>query len=132
MASTARTWFYKEPEHRPYFIEERLHSTFWAARLPQVRFDCVRAEPPFLCRGTWRTLPFEMEWQPRQWLIIRAPQDLPEDMLLGFSRVLGFKPAFRYEDPQGRMVYEWHLDGGKARWSAIQGVPIYKRPERLN
>lgn len=132
MSTNARTWFYNEPEHRPYLIEERLNGTFWQARLTQVIFDCVRAEPPFLCLGMWRGQPFEVEWEPKKWLIVRSPQNLPDDLIAGFSRVLGFKPAFRYQDPAGRMTYEWHLDGGQARWQAIQGVPSYRQPQRLN
>ncbi len=133
MSTNARTWFFEEPEHNAYAIVERLNGTFWQARMGQILVTaCSQAEPPFKCRGQWRDEPFELEWQPREWLALRGPTEMAE-LIPQMSRILGFKPAFRYMDAEDWRVYEWHRDAanGQTRWHAIQGMPAFKHPERL-
>ncbi len=133
MTTNARTWFYEEPEHNGYALVERLNSTLWGARVGQVIMaQCLSAEPPFRVRGFWRDTPIELEWVPKQWLALRGSIDLRE-LVQQLSHVLGFKPAFRYDDGEDCHVYEWHRDEaqGHERWQAIQGKPLYKHPERF-
>ncbi len=133
MSTNARTWFYEEPEHDGFALVERLNATFWAARVGQILCTaCVHAEPPFKCRGQWRDEPFEIEWEPRRCLILRGATELGE-LIPQLSRVLGFKPAFRYVDAEDWHVYEWHLgaENERAAWQALQGKPAYRHPEHL-
>jgi hypothetical protein len=51
MSANAGTWFYREPEHNPYMLTERLNGTFWQERIVGVYWRCIRAEPPFWPRG---------------------------------------------------------------------------------
>jgi hypothetical protein len=135
MSTNARTWFYREPEHIPYAVVERLNGTFWGARITQLLItECTRAEPPFVVRGFWREQPIELEWQPQAWLALRAGGAQLDDLIGAIGRILGFKPAFRYQDGDDRSVVEWHRDRAleQSRWQAIQGRPAYSQPQRLS
>ena len=131
MTTTARTWFYAQPEKNAYALAERVRTTLWEARLGDIWLDTVRAESPFLMRGRYNKADVEMEWEPGKWLALRSkPGD--DYLVQRMSFVLGRKPTFTYEDVEGRTVTEWHIDGGAKRWQAIQGVPAYRNPRRFN
>lgn len=130
MTTTAKTWFYNTPEKNAYAIGERVRTNFWDARFGGIWLDTVRAEPPFLMTGHYQNSKIELEWQPGQWCMLRTE---PESSALatGVANILDFKPAFKYEDPQGHTVWEWRLSDVNARWQALQGHPEYGRLERL-
>src|SRR3990172_4547633 len=130
MTTTAQTWFYNTPEDSPYLIAERVRTNFWDARFGGLWLDTVRAEPPILMRGTYNGSDVEMEWHPGQWLILRA-KPASEALAQGVTNVIGFKPAFKYDDPHGYAAWEWHLGDLKTRWQIIQGRPDFGRLERL-
>lgn len=130
MTTTAKTWFYNVPEKNLYLIGERVRTTFWDARFGGLWLDTLRAEPPILMRGTYQGGSVELEWQPRTWCILRT-HPAHESLARGVSNILGFNPAFRYEDPQGNTVWEWHLGDHGQRWQALQGKPEYGRLTRL-
>ena len=130
MTTTAQTWFYNTPENSPYLIAERVRTNFWDARFGGLWLDTVRAEPPILMRGTYNGSDVEMEWQPGQWLILRA-KPASEALAQGVTNVIGFKPAFKYDDPHGHTAWEWHLGDLKTRWQTIQGRPEFGKLERL-
>ena len=130
MTTTAKTWFYNTPEKNAYAIGERVRTNFWDARFGGIWLDAVRAEPPFLMTGQYQNSKVELEWQPSQWCMLRTA---PESSALatGVANILGFKPAFKYEDPKGNAVWEWRLSDVNARWQALQGRPEYGKLERL-
>ena len=133
MSTNARTWFYQEPEKNAFAIVERLNGTFWQARVVQVIFTaCVQMDPPVKVQGFWRDETIEVEWQPKEWFALRAKAD-PADLLAHVTHIVGMKPAFRYEDPDGRHVIEWHRDAAQSqsRWQSLQGQPAYKGVQRL-
>ncbi len=130
MTTTAKTWFYNTPENNPFLIAERVRTNFWDARFGGLWLDTVRAEPPILMRGTYNGSDVEMEWQPGQWLILRA-KPASEALAQGVTNVIGFKPAFKYGDPHGYTAWEWHLGDLKTRWQIIQGRPEFGKLERL-
>jgi hypothetical protein len=133
MSANAGTWFYREPEHQPYLITERLNGTFWQARIVRVYWRCVKAEPPFRAEGYLGDRLVEMEWMPGQWLALKGPAgDELATLAESISqRVLSLPAALTYTDPQGRQIYEWHVDGGKRRWIELQGRPEFIHPRRL-
>lgn len=131
MTTTARTWFYTKPQGKAYDIAERVRTTLWEARVGNIWLDVVRAESPYLMRGHNNGATVEMEWESGRFLALRTQPEQPHlAKTLGF--VLGFKPALRYEDGEGNTVWEWHTDGGDKRWQAIQGIPAFQHPVRLN
>lgn len=130
MTTTAQTWFYNTPEQNAYAIAERVRTNFWDARFGSVWLDTVRVEPPILMRGTYQGSEVELEWQPRKWCLLRTKPASPP-LSAGVSNILGFKPAFKYKDPRGCVVWEWRLGDLDARWQAIQGRPEFGELERL-
>ena len=130
MTATALTWFYKHPENKAFEVAERVRSTFWAERLTGLWLDTVSAEPPYKLAGYHYESRVEMEWAPGKYLALRTT---PTDQAVAdaVTRVLKFKPAFRFREADGWMVWEWHTDGGEKRWQEIQGKPQYHAPVRL-
>ena len=127
MATNASTWFFKEPEHNAYLIEERVNHTFWSNRVTDVSFDCIRAEPPFQVVGQWRSMPVELEWEPRSYLTLKTqPGDNSHQMIVGIKEILGFNPAISYVDPDGQLIAEWHANEAGGRIQEIQGNPNYR------
>ena len=126
MSTNASTWFYTEPEHRPYLIEERVNHTFWANRIAAVHLDCTSAEPPFRMDGVWHDQPITIEWVPNQYftLTTRATSDT-EALLIGVKEILGFSPAISYSDPDNNFITEWHVKEVGQRVQEIQGNPNY-------
>jgi hypothetical protein len=133
MTTTSATWFYRDPERIAYYLEERVNQTFWQARLNGLWLDCVSAEPPYRMSGVWREVPVEIEWVPGEFFILRVPSDSDSsDFVNAVSHVLALSPAFNYTDPDERLVTEWHVDGGKARWQDIQGKAAFANLQRLS
>ena len=130
MTSTAAAWFYHKPESIPYYIEERVNQTLWAARLGDIYLRCLSAEPPIVMEGQWHGSKIVFEWEPGRYFACRSQPAQPE-LVEVLNFVLGLKPSFSYEDADGMLVYEWRLEGDAERWQAIQGQPMYHHPRRL-
>ena len=108
MATNASTWFYREPEHEAYLLEERVNHTFWANRIYALYLDCTNAEPPFRMEGVWHDLPVAVEWVPNQYFTLTTqPGELADLLIVGIKEVLGFKPAISYMNPAGELTVEW-------------------------
>ena len=124
MTTNSRTWFYNEPEHRPYYIEERVNQNLWATRFGSIYLDCVRAEPPFKMEGVWQGIKVTIEWTPKTWFILRADK---ENMTLvtGFAQVLQFPPTLSFTDVDGSFVVEWRRDDPAKRLQEVQGHANY-------
>lgn len=133
MATTAATWFYKTPENDPYLLGERVRSTFWDERFGGLWLDVVKSESPFAMAGTHDGANVRMEWEPGKWLRVYSAPPSPA-LVNGVSNVLRRKPRLRYEDAEGRAVWEWYLtlETANKRWQEIQGKPAFKNPERLD
>ena len=126
MTTSTRTWFYNEPEHRPYYIEERVNQNLWATRFGSIYLDCVRAEPPFRMEGVWHDINVSIEWKPNTWFTLRSSKE-DRTLTSGFVQVLGFPPALSYNDENGVYIVEWwrnETDRAK-RLQEMMGHPIY-------
>lgn len=133
MTTTAETWFYGRPEAEKYLITERLNSTFWNARVVSVYWKATSSEPPYTAKGFRGQETYTLQWVPGEWLSLRGPQGEVLDQLVDAlnTRVLVFPATFTYQTRDGEHVYEWYRDGGKERWSDLQGLGEYFRPQRL-
>ncbi|RMG82118.1 MAG: hypothetical protein D6712_15175 [Chloroflexi bacterium] len=131
MATTSRTWFYSTPEPRPYYIEERINHSLWNNRLQGIYMSCTQATPPIQMVGEWDGIEVQFEWVPGKSFILRMSEDRKE--MIGVLRqiLLGLRPVFTYQDPDGFYVTEWHTDGGDERWKALQGDPRYQNLRRI-
>jgi len=131
MSTNATTWFYAEPEHNAYLLEERVNHTFWANRIADIYFDCVSAEPPFKMTGVWRGHPLAIEWVPQDYFsLITAPSPEIDLLLVGIKEILGFLPTLSYVGPGGQMTVQWYFKDAQARMQAIQGNPSYASIKR--
>lgn len=131
MATNASTWFYREPEHQAYLIEERVNHTFWNNRMTAVYLDCTRAEPPFRMEGEWRGHRVALEWMPNDYLTLTAnPGEDTTLLLVGIKEILGFPPTVSYLDAGGHFVAQWYVKDVEQRISDIQGNPNYRQIKR--
>jgi hypothetical protein len=124
MTTNSRTWFYNEPEHRPYYIEERVNQTLWANRLGSIYLDCVRAESPFRMEGVWKGINVAIEWVPNTWFTLRTSQE-DRTLVTAFAQVLQFPPTLSYTDENGEFVAEWRRSDAAKRLQEVKGHPNY-------
>jgi len=131
MATSSRTWFYSRPEPRPYYIEERVNHTLWNNRIQGVFMSCTQASNPIKMEGALNGMPLLFEWEPGDYFILRMGEERKD--IIGAMRqiLLGLRPSFTYQDIDGMIVVEWHVDGGDNRWKTIQGNPQYQGLRRL-
>ncbi len=130
MATNATTWFYREPEHRAYFIEERLNHTFWSNRINGLYLNCTSETSPFKVEGVWSDLPLSMEWVPNEYLRLAiAPSDAVVPLVTGVKEILGFEPTVSYADG-GQSVYEWIVTGAEERLRELQSSARYQNIKR--
>lgn len=131
MATNASTWFYREPEHDAYLLEERVNHTFWHNRVMDMHLDCVSAEPPFRMVGEWRGMTVTIEWEPQAYFVLTAqPNDDGNLLIIGVKEILGLNPTISYVDPKGNMIAEWHVKEEANRIKEIQGNPNFKQVKR--
>lgn len=131
MSTNASTWFYAEPEHRAFLIEERVNQTLWSNRIGSIYLDCTSEKPPFKMNGEWTGIHVEMEWVPNEYLMLRTdPHENAEMLVIGVKEVLGFLPTISYIDMDGRLITEWYVKGAEQRIQEIQGNPKYRNVKR--
>jgi hypothetical protein len=132
MTASSRTWFYNEPEHRPFYIEERVNQNLWATRFGSIYLDCVRAEPPFRMEGVWNGITVVIEWEANKWFKLTSSEE-NRTLITGFAQVLQFPPTFSYTDESGNFVAEWRRADAAKRLQEVQGhanynnIKTYKR-----
>lgn len=131
MATSSRTWFYSTPEPRPYYIEERVNHTLWKNRVQGLFMSCTQAADPIKMEGNWNGMPVMFEWQPGKYFILRMGEERKEFIGVLRQILLGLKPVLAYQDIDGMVVVEWHVDGGEQRWKDLQGNPQYQGLRQL-
>jgi hypothetical protein len=131
MSTNASTWFYREPEHRAYLIEERVNLTFWSNRIAAIHLDCTNEEPPFRMDGEWHGNPVTIEWVPNEYLTLTTLSvESADALLIGIKEILGFPPTISYVDPDNNFIAEWHVKEVAQRIQEIQGNPTYHQIKR--
>ena len=124
MTTNSRTWFYNEPEHRPFYIEERVNQTLWANRFGSIYLDCTNAEPPFRMEGEWKGIRVMIEWVPKMWFTLHSSIE-DRTLITGFAQILQFPPTLSYVDENGNFVAEWRRADAPKRLQEVQGHPNY-------
>jgi hypothetical protein len=124
MTTNSRTWFYTEPEHRPYYIEERVNQNLWAMRFGNIYLDCVRAEPPFKMEGIWNGIQLSIEWEANKYFRLISDRE-DRTLITGFAHVLQFNPTVSFTNENGLLYTEWWRTDGDKRMQKIQGHPLY-------
>ncbi len=123
-------WFYDHPGANAHDITEHVRRSLWIMGYRQAWFDCTEADPPYAGEMRWRDQVFPMEWQPRQYLIVRLARD-DKEIVHAFSTLLGFRPQFGYEDESGRSVVEWRRTGYAGRAEELASRPDVRNLKKL-
>jgi len=124
-------WFYSAKMPGTGAIAENMRHEMWEFHVYGVWFTCVDKDLPFKYRGLWQGKQFEVEMASRQYLIVRAKEDLPW-IVEGFKRSLRSVPTFKYQESDGRFAVEWRMDERETRWQSMQGKPAFKNLRRLD
>lgn len=104
--ATAR-WFYDDLPDSGFVISEHLRQNFWRVGPSAMWLDVVQSTAPYLARGYWREARFDLEWVPRQYVILRTTAEAKE-LERATALQLGFKATGRSE-AEGKQVIEWRL-----------------------
>jgi len=131
MTTTAATWFYRAPENDPYLVGERVRTTYWDERIGGLWLDATQTTPPIAMRGYYNGAAVSLEWEPGRWLRLSSAPAAPA-LARATANILRLKPALRYEDAEGRTVWEWWVEEADKRWQEIQGKPAFHNPARLD
>ncbi|MBN1678684.1 MAG: hypothetical protein JW966_00235 [Anaerolineae bacterium] len=131
MATNASTWFYSEPEHRAFLLEERVNHTFWSNRIGGLYLDCTSETPPFKMTGEWHGEPVGIDWIPNNYFRLTTTPGKNADLLIvGIKEILGFVPTISYVDRDGQISAEWYVKQAEQRIQDIQGNPNYRDIKR--
>lgn len=122
-------WFYAERQLTPGATVEKMRQDLWSYGFYNIWLTLKRKEAPYLLSGLWGAEKFEIEFEPRHFIIIRLAQE-NEWLKTAFTRSLGLAPHFSYQE-KGGVVYEWRMAQLESRWQAMQGLPVYKNLKRL-
>ncbi len=124
-------WFAKKLPASRHGIENAVRLALWAAGFGESFVTCLVPEPPIKCEGLWRsTEPFELEWVPMDYFIIRL-KHANTDILDAFERVLGHRALAAYRADNGDVVAEWRARDPQARWEELEKSGV-KDLERLS
>ncbi len=104
--ATAR-WFFTDEPNSNFVIQGHLRQGYWSVGPATMWIDALEGTTPYRAVGYWHETNFEMEWMPREYLLIRANQNEPE-LVRATTLQLGFKPARQYEE-DGRYIVEWRV-----------------------
>jgi hypothetical protein len=129
MIDRANHWFYAERQLTPGATVEKMRQNLWSYGFYNIWLTLTKKEPPYVLSGLWGTDKFEIEFEPRKFLIIRLAKD-NEWLKTAFTRALGMSPHFWYQE-RGSTVYEWRMADREGRWQAMQGLPTFKSLKRL-
>ena len=123
-------WFYAEHQVTPGATVEKMRQDLWSYGFYNAWLTLTKKEPPYAASGLWGAEKFEVEFEPRKFLIVRTTKD--NDWLkVAFTRALGMPPHFWYQERTGGSVYEWRMTDRDDRWQAMQGLPAFKSLKRL-
>ncbi len=105
--ATARWFFQPQTQNSSYVMQEQLRQELWRTGPSTAWVDVTRAEAPHLAVGYWHDVNFELEWVPRDYVVLRANQ-YAKELVRAITLQLGFRP-FSETETDGRSVVEWVL-----------------------
>jgi hypothetical protein len=129
MIDRSNHWFYAERQLTPGATVEKMRQDLWSYGFYNIWLTLTKKDAPYAASGLWGADRFEIEFEPRKFLIIRLAKE-NEWLKTAFTRALGMAPHFWYQDKAGQ-VYEWRMADRDGRWQAMQGLPAYKSLKRL-
>lgn len=116
-------WFFNELPPSRHSIENQVRLAFWQAGFGRIYFTCTKDEPPFELEGAWSEKIFSVEWQPKEYLLLKMKE--PDEALLdAFQRALRHKPLAAYRNGGGNVVVEWRARDVDARYQELQASGV--------
>jgi hypothetical protein len=108
--ATAR-WFFTEMPSSKFIIQEHLRQDYWRSGPATMWIDAVQVTKPYKAVGYWHDVNFELEWSPREYVLLRASRK-EEELIRATTLQLGFRPSRQYEEG-GKYLIEWRLRGSE-------------------
>ncbi len=68
-------WFYAEHQVTPGATVEKMRQDLWSYGFYNAWLTLAKKEPPYVARGLWGAEKFEVEFEPRKFLIVRTTKD---------------------------------------------------------
>jgi hypothetical protein len=124
----SHSWFFTQFPRSRSAIESALRLSFWQAGFGRMWFTCTKEEPPFECQGLWREKEFTVEWEPKNYLLLKMKEP-DQDLMGAFERVLKHGALAAYKNGGGSIVVEWRAKNAGARFQELQasGVSALER-----
>lgn len=123
-------WFTVHFPPSRFAIEGELRSNFWRAGYGHIWFTCTQDEPPYACLGTLDGDEFNIEWEPKTYLLLKTKEPNPR-LLQAMERVLGHRALAAYRNGDGSVVVEWRAKNADQRFDEL-GASGVQDLERLN
>ncbi len=122
-------WFtIKFPPSR-HAVENELRLALWGAGFAPVWITCTKAESPYECGGRWGDKTFQVEWAPRDYVVLKMPE--PNQQLLeAFEKTLKHRALAAYQS-NGAVLVEWRVKDGVKRFEELERQGA-KELQRLN
>ena len=122
-------WFLSQVPPSRHAIENELRLSFWRAGYGQMWFTCTQDQPPFECHGLWNAIDFNVEWEPRKFVLLKMKEP-NQELLAAFERVLKHNALAAYRNGNG-IVVEWRAKNPDARFQELRASNVQDL-ERLN
>jgi hypothetical protein len=122
-------WFFTNYPASRSVIENDLRLRLWASGFKGMWVSCTKDSAPFECKGNWSSNDFVMEWEPKNYLLIKMKAPNPE-VLSVFERALKHKALAAYKNADG-VVVEWRVNNADARFQELQASGVAEL-ERLD
>ena len=113
------TWFFTQFPPSRHGIENELRLAFWKAGYGEMWFSCTKDTPPYECVGHWHKQDFTIEWEPKNYLLLKM-KDADGDLLDAFQRMVKHKALAAYKNSGGRVVVEWRVKDADTRLQELQ------------
>ena len=112
-------WFFTNYPASRSVIENDVRLKLWQSGFKGMWLSCTKDTAPFECQGNWSSNDFVMEWEPKNFLMLKmkAPN---QDVLSVFERALKHKALAAYKNADGTVVVEWRVNNPDARFQELQ------------
>jgi len=99
-------------------IENELRFALWRAGFKEMWVSCAQETVPFLCHGAWGEKTFTVEWEPKNYLLLKTPN--PDQTLLNaFQVMLDHRPLAAYKNGGNQVIVEWRVKDPEARYNEL-------------
>ncbi len=123
-------WFLVQFPPSCSVIENELRQALWKVGLGNMWLSCIKDEPPYECRGSWRNQEFALEWEPGAYIMVKTPEP-NQDLLDAFERMLRRRALAAYRNGDGRVIVEWRAKDANTRWQELEASGVQSL-ERLD